>query len=97
MDSIVDLIKIFLDLINTALPVVAGLALLVFIWGLVKFISRVGGDEKAIAEGKSLMVWGLVALFIMASFMGIIAFFSKDLGFGDTIEFPYLPEPDPND
>lgn len=78
-----ELIDIFLNLINTALPVVAGLALLVFIWGLAKFIFRVGGDEKAIAEGKSLMIWGLIALFIMVSFIGIISFFQKDLGFRD--------------
>lgn len=87
-----ELVSIFVDLIQTALPVIAGLALLVFIWGLVKFIFRIGGgDEKAMAEGKSLMKWGLIALFILVSFMAIIAFVYKDIGFSRTFGLPTLP------
>ena len=73
-----------------AVPVIIGLALLAFIWGLVKFISRVGGDEKAVTEGKKLMIWGLIALFIMISIWGILRFFSASLGFRG-FGFPSLP------
>lgn len=88
-----ELINIFLDLISLALPVIAGLALLAFMWGLVKFISNVGsgGGEKAITEGKSLMVWGLLALFVMVSVWAIIAFFHNDLGLTQ-FGLPLLPE-----
>jgi len=74
------LVGIFTGLINDALPVIAGLALLVFIWGLVKFISK-AGDEKSHEEGKNLMKWGLIALFVMVSFKAIIMFFFSDFGF----------------
>ncbi len=67
-------------LTRQAILVVAGLALLVFMWGLVKFIFKIGGDEKAIEEGKNLMKWGLVALFVMISVWGIIGFFQGELG-----------------
>ena len=90
-----DLIGIFTDLLKAVTPVIFGIALLVFIWGLVKFISRVGGDEKAVKEGKSLMIWGLVALFVMASIWGILGFFYDDLGFtqpnGRPFGLPLLP------
>ena len=76
-----DLIDVFIGLIRAALPVLFGLAFLVFFWGLVKFIFRVGGDESAVKEGKPLMIWGLVALFILVSFVAIIAFFYNDIGF----------------
>ena len=88
--NFIELVKIFLALMRTAVPVIAGLALLVFIWGLVKFISRVGGDEKAVTEGKKLMIWGLIALFIMISIWGILRFFSASLGFRG-FGFPSLP------
>ena len=86
-----ELVDIFLDLIRTALPVIAGLALLVFIWGLVKFIFRVSGDEKAVEEGKNLMKWGLIAFFVLISFMAILAFVYRDIGFSRTFGLPLLP------
>jgi hypothetical protein len=86
-----ELIDIFLNLISAALPVLAGLALLVFLWGLTKFIFRVGGDAKAVEDGKNLIKWGLFALFILVSFWAIIGFFYEDLGFGYFVGLPFLP------
>jgi hypothetical protein len=40
-----ELVDIFVGLIRLAMPVVLSLALLTFIWGLVKFIARVGGEK----------------------------------------------------
>ena len=88
----IGLVKIFIDLIRNILPVIAGLAVLVFIWGLVKFIFRVSGDEKAVTDGKNLMKWGLVALFVMVSVWGIISFFYQDIGFGSSLMYPFLPQ-----
>lgn len=85
------LVDVFLGLARMALPVLVGLALLVFIWGLVKFIYRVGGDEKAVNDGKNLMIWGLIGLFVLVSFMGIISFFYKDIGFTRSFGIPFLP------
>jgi len=85
-----DLVNIFLDLIRTAVPVIYALALFVFFLGLVKFIVK-AGDEKAIAEGKNLMKWGIIALFIMTSIWGILRFAHQDIGFSGSFGFPFLP------
>ena len=89
--NLTELIGIFVGLIRTALPVIAGLAMLVFIWGLVKFIFRVGGDEKAVEDGKNLMKWGIIALFVLVSFMSILAFAYRDIGFSRPFGLPLLP------
>jgi hypothetical protein len=87
-----ELVDIFIDLIRTALPVITGLAFLVFLWGLVKFIFRVGGgDEKAVEEGKNIMKWGLIALFVLISLWGIIRFAYNEIGFSKPFGFPLLP------
>ncbi len=78
------------DFIDMAIPILVALTLLVFFWGLAKFILAVSGDEKAIQGGKDLMKWGIVALFVMTSVWGIVAFFSSDL-FGPGIGVPQLP------
>jgi uncharacterized membrane-anchored protein len=87
-----DIVNSFTDIVLLLVPVVAGIALLVFFWGLVKFIANVSGDAKAVADGRNLMVWGLIALFAMIAVWGILAFFSGELGFGPQLIIPTLPE-----
>ena len=83
------LIKLFLDIVGLLIPVVAGLTLLTFFWGLAKFIARVGGDTKAVTEGKNLMIWGIIGLFIMVSIWGILSFLTGEFGFDYAL--PLLP------
>ncbi len=86
------LMNLFIGTVKAAIPLVAFLALLVFFWGLAKFISNVSGDAKAVDQGKSLMVWGTVALFVMVSIWGILRFLQGELGLG-TLGVPFLPTP----
>jgi len=57
--------KVFGDLLMT-------LAVVLFFWGVVKFIAQ---DKKD--EGKTMMIWGVVALFVMFTIWGIISFMQK--------------------
>ncbi len=83
------LLKIFVDLMLLAIPVIASLSLLSFFWGLVKFIAKAGaGDVK---EGKQLMIWGTIALFVMVSIWGVLRFANDELELGE-FGFPQLPE-----
>lgn len=72
------LLKSVGQLIQTLTIMVAALALLAFMYGLMKFIFK-SNDPKNNAEGKNIMIWGLLALFVMVSVWGIIAFFQRDL------------------
>ncbi len=75
-------------LVKDATVVVSGLALLVFFWGLVKFIMSAGPGGKA--DGKQLMIWGTIALFVMVSIWGIVHFIGGEiLGEGNQ----YVPAP----
>ncbi len=60
-------------IINILIPIVAALALLYFFWGLAKFILN-SGDEGAKDEGKRIMIWGIVALFVMVAVWGLVGF-----------------------
>jgi len=70
--------------VGTLAVILIGVALIVFFWGLVKFIIRPGGDEKAVEGGKRLMIWGVVALFVMLSVWGIVGLVQRNLGLPDT-------------
>jgi hypothetical protein len=66
-------------LVNSLVLLVIALAVLAFFWGLAKFIFNVSGDEKSVEEGKRIMIWGIIALFVMVSVWGIIRFAQGEL------------------
>lgn len=69
------------------------LAVLFFFWGIAKFILA-AGDEKKIDEGKRMMFWGVIALFVMASIGGIISLLQGTLGVpGTNTNLPIDPNP----
>lgn len=67
-------------LIEGIVYVLMSAALLIFFWGMAKFIFKVGGDEKAVTEGKNLMIWGLAALFVMFGVWGLVNLLGSELG-----------------
>lgn len=80
-------------IIDRLIIFLVGIALLVFFWGLVKFILKLGGDVKAAEDGKKLMIWGIVALFVMVSVWGLVRFLrSAFLGEGTPITAPNIVE-----
>lgn len=66
-------------LVNSLVVIVIALAVLAFFWGLAKFIFNVSGDEKSVEEGKRIMIWGIITLFVMVSVWGIIRFAQGEL------------------
>lgn len=78
--------------IGYLIPFIASLAVVFFIWGLVKFIYH-ADKEDAKEEGRGMMVWGMIALFIIVSLWGIIGYLQASLGFqgGDLGNAPSVP------
>ena len=70
-NNLTDLINIFINLINQSIVVVLSLALLFFFWGLANFILY-ASDETKRKEGKNIMLWGIIALFVMLSVWGLV-------------------------
>ena len=66
-----DVLNKFGDLINIAGPIVVGLALLYFFWGLANYIFSSDDPEKK-ESGRNIMIWGVIALFVMVSVWGLV-------------------------
>ncbi len=64
---------------NILIPLAFALCMLYFFWGVAKYIRTGAGGEKAAEEGKQVMVWGLVGLFVAFSIWGIISFIQVEL------------------
>jgi uncharacterized membrane protein (GlpM family) len=89
--SLTGLVTSIKTLLNSIIPLFFIIAILYFFWGLVKFIMG-AGDAKKVAEGKGIMIWGLVALVIMATLFGIINWLTNTAGIGGTSTVPLLPQ-----
>lgn len=77
--GIQDLLLSFGGLVSLAIPITAGLALVYFFYGIAKFITH-AGDEGAQVEAKNVMLWGIIALFVIVSIWGIVHFIQDNIG-----------------
>ena len=76
-----------IGLLNTVvIPVIFGLAFLVFIWGVVKyfFIKPSGADSFSdrggYGEGRQFILWGLLGMVVLFSVWGLVNMLLSTLG-----------------
>lgn len=73
------LVKIITNIISPIVFFLAGLAVIYFLWGMIKFLMN-ADDSSQLEEGKKNMIWGVIGLFIMVSARGIISVILSTLG-----------------
>lgn len=83
-----------LDFINgTLVPLIFGIAFLVFLWGMFKTFILGGSDEGKQAEGKQLMLYAIVGFVVMVSLWGIVNLIAAGFNLtGEDID-PIIPSP----
>ena len=57
---------------RSIIPFIFALAVLMFIWGAVKFFIIGADEETKRNEGKQFMLWGIIALVVMVSVWGLV-------------------------
>lgn len=85
--SIVSAITGFL---RSIIPILFLIATVVFLWGIILFITS-GGDEEKRKEGRQYIIFGLIGLFVMVAVWGIVSVLVGFFGFGG-IGAPSLPD-----
>jgi FtsH-binding integral membrane protein len=53
------------------IPLLFLVATVVFLWGIILYITS-GGEEEKIREGRKYIIWGLIGLFVMVALWGIV-------------------------
>jgi ribose/xylose/arabinose/galactoside ABC-type transport system permease subunit len=80
------------QLINRLIPFVITLALLVFLWGILKYVFSSNGEGRD--EAKGYMIWGIIGLFVMVSVWGLVNILVRSLSLDNTAPpAPGLPNP----
>lgn len=73
-----DVVELFISLINLVIPVLIAFALVLFLWGGVRYIYR-SGDAHGKGADKEVLLWGLIALFVLVSIWGILRLLKESL------------------
>jgi len=79
-DGILGIITIFSTILNRIIPVLITLAVIYFIWGVIQYL-LVGNEEKK-KKAKEVIFSGLIGLFVIISFWGIIRVISNTIDVG---------------
>ena len=68
-------------IVKLLIPMMFAIAILVFFYGVVKYILA-AGEEDSKATGRRIMIGGIIALFVIASVWGLVAFLGSATGIG---------------
>lgn len=73
------------EIVNNVIILIIALAVAYFLWGVAKYILH-SGDAKAREEGRNMIIYGIIAIFVMVSIWGFVnllnaTFFNPTSGF----------------
>lgn len=71
--------RINVNILNPLIGILFGVALIVFLWGIATFIMQSDSDQQR-EMGKKHMLWGLVGMLIMVSFLAIMRIIANTIG-----------------
>ena len=92
VDSATQLATGFSKIMNILIPAFFALAVVYFFYGMAKYILAAGDPDEA-KKGKSIMIYGVIGLAVMASLYGLINFLTSSVGVtpSTTIDLPSIP------
>lgn len=77
--NIQSIFLLFSNLLNALIGMLITVAIVVFFWGLIKYLLHDGSSEDA-HKGVYQMIWGIVAIFVMVSIWGLVALLQRTFG-----------------
>ena len=69
-------------LIRPLVPLLIGLAVVVFVYGVLLLMLSEGGEKKE--DGKKYMFWGIIGIFVMVSVWGLVSVLRSTFGLETT-------------
>jgi hypothetical protein len=79
------------NIVNRLVPLAITVAMLAFFWGLIKYLYK--GSKEDVKKGRSMMIYGILALFVMVSIWGLVRLLQTAFGIGpnETAQTPQAP------
>lgn len=89
------IITVINKILATIIPVLITLAVVYFIWGIIQY--TLASDEEKKKKARGMIIQGLIGLFIIVAFWGIIRLITNTFGVGpeqlNSNAIPCIPGP----
>ena len=85
--NLLGIIGIIGEILFLTIPVLIGLAVIFFLYGLAKYMLAQDNTEGRQAA-RSIMLWGVVGLFVMLSIWGLVSILDASFDLDDTDNDP---------
>jgi heme/copper-type cytochrome/quinol oxidase subunit 2 len=76
------------NVITAVIPLIIGVAVLLFLFGVLKYVTN-GGDPEKRTEARNTMIWGIIAIFVMVSVWGLVNVLTNTFALDNTIPETY--------
>jgi hypothetical protein len=76
-DDLTGIINNIIVIIARLIPIVIGIGLLAFIWGIIKYVLSEGASKKK--DSVYVMIYGVVAMFVMISVWGLVTLIQNSI------------------
>lgn len=73
------LMQLFVNLLGSVMGLLYMAAFVAFFWGIALFILNTNDDKKR-QEGKTWMLWSIIALFVMITIWGLVGLLVNTVG-----------------
>lgn len=89
--TLTDLLCKFSQLLNTVLPVLIALGVLLLVWGVVSYV--IASEEEAKKKGRDRIIFGIIGLAVIIGIWGLVNLLRNSFGLNNTqnIELPTVP------
>ncbi|MFA5831711.1 MAG: hypothetical protein WC878_07860 [Candidatus Paceibacterota bacterium] len=67
------------DIVNQLIPILSSVVVLVFFYGLIKYVLS-AGDDDASKKARGYMIRGILGMFVLVTIWGIIGFMQNTIG-----------------
>jgi|GEM_PF-2760220 hypothetical protein len=77
MATFADIVAYFIGILNQVVYVLIGLAVVIFLWGMVKYVRNTAIGKR---QDKKAILWSLLTLFVLVSVWGILRLMCASFG-----------------
>ena len=82
--------RTLLDFLNGAIKVLVALTVLVFIFGVIRYIAA-GGDPEATKKARGFILWSVIGFALILGIWGVARFFLVGIFGSESTQIPDVP------
>jgi non-ribosomal peptide synthetase component F len=77
--TVTSIIVSFTEALGPLVAALTSVAVAVFVWGMVVFVTK-SGDDQGRQAGRQRMIWGIIGLFLIVAVWGIVSLLGTLIG-----------------